>query len=123
MIPPPTASLFSIAFYDVKKKIILKYGSSRACGYGHNQKSIHAEQLALNEYRSLKKNRNIRIYIWRYKDDGNTKPAMCCHRCNKLVHKYNIEHIIYTFDNDKIISAIPENPEISLAYKIMHFNK
>ena len=36
------------AFYELKKKMILNYGSSRACGCNHNRVSIHAEQLAIN---------------------------------------------------------------------------
>ena len=121
MTQPPIVLLFSIVFYDLKRKTIVKYGSSRACGYGCNQKSIHAEQLAINKFRSLKKNKNICIYIWRYKDDGSTKPALCCHRCTKLVNKYNLTYKIFTFDeNGDIVTAISENPEISLGYKLLH---
>ena len=48
MIAHPLLWLSRIAFYDIKKKIILNYGTSRACGCNHNRVSIHAENLAIN---------------------------------------------------------------------------
>jgi hypothetical protein len=118
MIAPRIALRSIIAFYDIKRKTILKYGSSRPCGHGHNLRSIHAEQLAIHEYNSLDKKRNIRIYIWRYTDKGDTKSTMCCHRCTKLMSKYDMCKKIFTFEGESIISAISESPSISLAYKI-----
>ena len=110
------------AFYELKKKMILNYGSSRACGCNHNRVSIHAEQLAINycKEHNLKKNR-IKIFIWRYTKFGKIKTAMCCRACTQLVTKYNYQSKIFTFDeNLTIISAISDNPQISLAYKIIH---
>ena len=34
--------------YDKKKKTIVKFGSSRACGINHRSSSIHAEEIAIN---------------------------------------------------------------------------
>lgn len=107
-------------FYDPKRKIIVNYGSSRPCGLNHNKSSIHAEQNAL--YYCLKNDRNNRyqIYISRYTRDGFLKRTNCCHSCTQLLKKYNFQDKVFTFESDKIISAVTENPEVSLAYKIKY---
>lgn len=118
MIPTPERYLYRIAFYDTKKRVILKTGSSRPCGNHHNRTSIHAEECAINYCRNIKK-KNLHIYIWRWGSNGEIKPAMCCYRCTKVLNKYNMTNNVFTFNlNKNIISAISENPEISLAYKI-----
>ena len=48
MIARREQSPLIIVFYDVKKRIIVKYGSSRPCGCNARRVSIHAEQLAIN---------------------------------------------------------------------------
>ena len=121
MIARPEQWQFIIVFYDLKKKIILKYGSSRACGRNHNRVSIHAEQLAISYCKENNIKHRIKIFIWRYNRLGFIKQAMCCRACTQLATKYNYESKIFTFDeNMKIISAISESPQISLAYKIIH---
>lgn len=118
MIPIPSKLLSSIAFYDPKRKNILDFGSSRACGCNHNKISIHAEQNAINYCRKNDKRKNFEIYIWRYTKDGDLKSAHCCHSCTKLINKYGFQNRVYTFDDDNIVDAIVDNPQVSLGYKI-----
>ena len=118
MIPIPSKLLFSIAFYDPKRKNILDFGSSRACGCNHNKISIHAEQNAIDYCRKNDKRKNFEIYIWRYTKDGDLKSAHCCHSCTKLINKYGFQNRVYTFDDDNIINAVVDNPQVSLGYKI-----
>ena len=103
--------------YDRNKQTIIKYSSSRACGKNHNRPSIHAEQFALMDLHNYKNNNKIDIFIWRYDNSKNIKSCYCCNACTQLLKKYNITNI-YTFNNNKIESAIVKNPEVSLAYKI-----
>jgi len=119
MIATPEPSPSRIAFYDPKRNVILKVGTSRPCGFGYNKISIHAEENALNFCRNSKK-KNLQIFIWRWTSTGEIKSAMCCHSCTQMLNKYNYENNVYTFDGDNIISAISNNPEISLGYKIKH---
>jgi len=109
---------FSIAFYNPKKKLILKYGSSRPCGRNHCQRSIHVEEIAVNYCRINDKRNNYKIYIWRFNSQGEVKPAYCCHRCTKIINKYNYNNKIYTFTEDGIRSSIIDNPKVSLGYKL-----
>tara|TARA_Y100001980_G_C14280934_1_gene115428 strand:- start:153 stop:521 length:369 start_codon:yes stop_codon:yes gene_type:complete len=118
MIPIPSKLLSSIAFYDPKRKNILDFGSSRACGCNHNRISIHAEQNAIDYCRKNDKRKNFEIYIWRYTKDGDLKSAHCCHSCTKLINKYGFQNRVYTFDDDNIVDAIVDNPQVSLGYKI-----
>ena len=118
MMHLPSKWQSSIAFYDPKRKNILDFGSSRACGCNYNKISIHAEQNAINYCRKTDKRNNYEIYIWRYTKDGNLKSAYCCHSCTKLIHKYGYNDRIYTFDDDNIVDAIVDNPQVSLGYKI-----
>jgi len=118
MIPIPSKLLSSIAFYDPKRKNILDFGSSRACGCNHNKISIHAEQNAIDYCRKNDKRNNFEIYIWRYTKDGDLKSAHCCYSCTKLINKYGFQNRVYTFDNDNIVDAVVDNPQVSLGYKI-----
>lgn len=118
MILIPSKLLFSIAFYDPKRKNILDFGSSRACGCNHNRISIHAEQNAIDYCRKNDKRNNYIIYIWRYTKDGDLKSAYCCHSCTKLINKYGFKNRVYTFLDNNIIDAIIDNPQVSLGYKI-----
>ena len=118
MILIPSKLLFSIAFYDPKRKNILDFGSSRACGCNHNKISIHAEQNAINYCRKNDKRKNFEIYIWRYTKDGDLKSAHCCYSCTKLINKYGFQNRVYTFDDDNIVDAVVDNPQVSLGYKI-----
>jgi deoxycytidylate deaminase len=118
MIPIPSKLLSSIAFYDPKRKNILDFGSSRACGCNHNKISIHAEQNAIDYCRKNDKRNNFEIYIWRYTKDGDLKSAHCCYSCTKLINKYGFQNRVYTFDDDNIVDAIVDNPQVSLGYKI-----
>ena len=110
----PTLSPFSIGFYDPKRKIILKSGNSRACGYNHNKISIHAEQLAIEFCRKHDKRNKYKIFIGRYAKDGHLKPAYCCHACSQLANKYNYQDRIFTFKDNEKISAVVDNPSVSL---------
>ncbi len=107
-------------FYDPKRKMIVDFGSCRPCGKNHNRFSIHAEQKAINYCLKNDKRNKYKIFISRYNRYGEHKCTMCCHSCTKLAKKYNFIDRIFTIDNDKIISAISENPSISLAYKIKY---
>ena len=118
MIPTPSKLLSSIAFYDPKRKNILDFGSSRACGCNHNKISIHAEQNAIDYCRKNDKRKNFEIYIWRYTKDGDLKSAHCCHSCTLLINKYGFQNRVYTFLDDNIIDAVVDNPQVSLGYKI-----
>ncbi len=120
MITRPWLLLSSIAFYDPKRKNILDFGSSRACGCNHNKISVHAEQNAINYCRKNEKRNKLEIYIWRYSKDGTIKSAHCCHACTKLVEKYNYQDRVFTFDNENIKSAIVDEPQLSLGYKIKY---
>ena len=112
--------LSSIAFYDPKRKNILDFGSSRACGCNHNKISVHAEQNAINYCRKNEKRNKLEIYIWRYSKDGTIKSAHCCHACTKLVKKYNYQDRVFTFQNHKLCPAVVDNPPLSLNSIIRH---
>ena len=103
---------------DPKIKKLVSFGSSRPCGENYHKASIHAEEIAINYcIRNDKRNR-FHIYISRFSKEGIHKEKFCCLSCNKLVYKYNFEDRIFTIKNNKIISALEENPEVSLAYKM-----
>jgi len=106
--------------YDKRKRIIVSSGPNRACGCNHNKTSIHAEQIALELLMKHKKNRNLQIYIWKWGKCGELKPAYCCISCKQLLTKYNYDNNIFTFNEGKIISAIIENPSLSLGYMIKY---
>ena len=75
----------------------------------------------MNYCRENDKKNKYEIYIWRYTKEGKIKTAKCCNACTKLVNKYNYQNKIYTFDeNNKKTTAISDNPEQSLAYRILH---
>ena len=116
----PALSVSSIVYYDPHKKIILDMGTSRPCGKNHNRISIHAEQRAISFCRNSDKRNRYQIFIWRYSRDGSIKPAKCCNACSKLITKYKYQTKIFTFENKMKCCAIPESPEISLGYKILH---
>ena len=105
--------------YDKKKKNIVNYGTNRPCGCNYHKSSIHAEQIAIN-YCRHSKNRNLEIYIWRWDKYGNIKKTNSCISCTILANKYNYQNKIFTFNNDKKCSAIVQNPDLSLAYKIKY---
>lgn len=105
--------------YDKNKKIILDYGSSRPNGYGLSKISIHAEELAIKKCKKINK-KNIEIYIWKYNKNGTIKPWFCCKSCTKLAYKYNYNNKIFTFDEDKKITAIIDKPNISLGNLMRH---
>ena len=107
-------------FYDPKKKKIVKYGSSRPCGHNHSRFSIHAEQKAIEYCRKNDKRNRYQIFISRYTKNGFLKTTYCCPACKILAEKYNYENKIFTFDNNKIVNAVIDDPVISLAYKIKY---
>ena len=107
--------------YDKKKKTIVKFGSSRACGINHRSSSIHAEEIAINYcLHNDKRNRYI-IIISKFNRDGTHKYKTCCAACSRLANKYNFQNRIYTIgENNQLVSAIIDDPEICLAYKIKY---
>ena len=108
-------------FYDPKRKTIVDYGSSRACGENHNRFSIHAEHKAIHYCMKNDKKNRYKIFISRFNKEGKHKTAYCCRSCTKLAKKYNFEDRIFTFDDDRNwIPAVVDNPGISLAYKIKY---
>jgi len=108
-------------FYDPKRKTIVDYGSSRACGENHNRFSIHAEQKAIHYCLKNDKKNRYKIFISRYSRIGDHKTAFCCSSCTKLAKKFHFQNKIFTFNGKlETISAIIDNPELSLAYKIKY---
>ena len=105
--------------YDKKRKTIVSTGSSRACGSNHNKTSIHAEQKAI-EFCRKSKDKNLQILIWRWSRSGRMKSTYCCKSCKQLVEKYGYEKNIFTYDDTNKITAIIDNPTLSLAYKIKY---
>ena len=105
--------------YDSKQKCIVRHGSSRACGANHNKPSLHAEQCAIHYCMNHDKRNKYIIYISRFSKEGNHKPKVSCNACCKIAKKYRFENRIFTINEDlSIISAIVENPNQSLAYRI-----
>ena len=107
-----------IAFYDRKRKIIVKEGACRANGHGSSKITSHAEEIAIKYCRQFDKKNKYDIYIWRYGKEGNIKTTTCCKSCTKLANKYNYQNRIFTFDDENIISAIIDEPKISLGNMI-----
>ena len=103
-----------IAFYDRKRKIIVKEGACRANGHGSSKITSHAEEIAIKYCRQFDKKNKYDIYIWRYGKEGNIKTTTCCKSCTKLANKYNYQNRIFTFDGDNIINAVVDNPGVSL---------
>ena len=107
-----------IAFYDRKKKIIVKSGSNRVNGNSSSKITCHAEEQAIKYCNKYDKKNKYDIYIWRYSKTGNIKSTSCCKSCTKLANKFNFTNRIYTFDNDNIVNAIIDNPKVSLGNMI-----
>ena len=103
-----------IVFYDRKKKIIVKSGACRPNGCGSSKISSHAEELAIKYCRQFDNKNKYDIYIWRYGRTGDIKTASCCKACTKLATKYNYQHRIFTFNEGNIVSAVVDNPVVSL---------
>ena len=100
--------------YDKKKKIIVSSGNSRVNGKKKSKITSHAEELAIKYCNKYDKKNKYEIYIWRFGFRGNIKSKTCCKNCTKLAKKLNYDKKIYTFKNGEIISAIIDDPEISL---------
>jgi tRNA(Arg) A34 adenosine deaminase TadA len=107
-----------IAFYDRKKKIIVKSGSNRVNGNSYSKITCHAEEQAIKYCNKYDKKNKYDIYIWRYSKTGNIKSTSCCKSCTKLANKFNFTNRIYTFENDNIVNAIIDNPKVSLGNMI-----
>ena len=60
------------------------------------------------------------LFISKYNRQGNHKCTKSCLSCTQLAKKYNFVNRIFTIDNNEIISAISDTPELSLAYKIKY---
>ena len=107
-------------YYDPSKKRIVTFGSSRPCGNNSEKSSIHAEEKALKFCLKNDRNNRYEIYISRYSKTGNHKCTHCCKSCTQLLKKYNFQDKVFTFENNKIIPAIVENPGLCLAYQIKY---
>ena len=107
-----------IAFYDRKKKIIVKSGGCRANGNSSAKITCHAEELAIKYCRQFDHKNKYDIYIWRYGNSGDIKTTTCCKSCTKLANKFDFTNRIYTFENDNIVNAIIDNPKVSLGNMI-----
>ena len=106
--------------YDPKRNTIVHYGENRPCGCNFGRNTIHAEEIALRYCRKYDKRNRFHIYIWRYSKNGHIKKKECCNVCTKLLEKSNYYNKIFTFDNSDIVTAISDNPQISLNYKIKY---
>ena len=100
--------------YDKKKKRILKISESRALCKGLSKLSIHAEELAIRDLKKYDPKNKCDIIIWRYNKEGKIKSTNCCVNCCNLLKKHNLENRIYTFENGKKITAITDNPILSI---------
>ena len=111
--------MFIIIFYDLKKKKIIKFGSSEIGG--HNiLANIHAEEIAmrfLNKYLiryNLKKSyvNNIILYLWKIKKENySIKSVKCCSWCKGILSKYGFPYNnVKTYQNEETIVDNPEKP-------------
>ena len=107
-------------YYDPKRKRIITFGSSKPCGIISEQSSIHAEIIALNYCLANDKNNRYQIYISRYYKTGHHKSTTCCKACCQLLKKYNFQDKVFTFEKNTIYSAVIENPDHCLSYKIKY---
>lgn len=107
-------------FYNIKTKQIIKIGSSRPCGINKYHTSIHAEIIAIKNYNLLNKKKNIIIIIWKFTKDRKIKQMFCCLNCTKYLKRYNYENLIYTINDNKLVSAIINNPEICFGFKLKY---
>jgi len=107
-----------IAFYDRKKKNIVKSGSCRANGNSSSKITCHAEEQAIKYCNKYDNKNKYDIYIWRYGKKGNIKTTHCCKSCTKLANKFNYTNRIYTFENNKVKKAVVDNPSVSLGNKL-----
>ena len=103
-----------IVFYDRKKKIIVKTGCCRANGNSSSKITTHAEELAIKYCRRYDKKNKYDIYIWRYGKTGDIKTTACCKSCTNLANKFNYQDRIFTFKDNEKISAVVDNPSVSL---------
>ena len=81
-----TSEVSIIVFYDDKRNIIIKFGSSEI---GHHiiTANIHAEEIAMKQLRKYiiknqlnytKYKKHIKLIIWKKKSDIEILPAQCC---------------------------------------------
>ena len=107
-------------FYNLKTKQIIKIGSSRPSGINKYHTSIHAEIIAIRNYNLLNKKKNIIIIIWKFTKDKQIKQMICCLNCTKFLKRYNYENLIYTINDNKLISAIINKPEICFGFQLKY---
>lgn len=111
--------MFIIIFYDLKRKQVIKYGSSEV-GNHSILANIHAEEIAMSflvkymvRYR-LKKSymNNIILYIWKIKKENNSiKSAACCSWCKGIISKYGFPYKnVKTYQNKQTILDNPDKP-------------
>tara|TARA_Y100000389_G_scaffold186927_1_gene207803 strand:+ start:794 stop:1243 length:450 start_codon:yes stop_codon:yes gene_type:complete len=104
--------------YDKKKKRILKISESRALSQGLSKLSIHAEEMAIRDIIRLDPKNKCDIYIWKYGKGGEIKTKYCCKTCTDLLKKYKMGNRVYTFKNGVKVSALIDNPEVSIGNMI-----
>lgn len=103
--------------YDPKKKCIIRLGENYPLP-SKTKFSIHAEKRAMRECIRIDKKRRFNIYIFRWQKNGDIRGISCCRECYNLAHKLNFQHRIFTFNNNKVVSALQDNPSTSLGYLI-----
>ena len=110
--------------YDINKKMIIDYGSSKPNVYPKNRikPSTHAEELVIKILKHKSRINRFRIYIWKWDQYGKIKKQYCCKNCTKLLSYYKLDNKIFTFKNNEVIPAIINNPTLSLGDQIIFKN-
>lgn len=93
-------------------------GTSRPNGINTYHTTIHAEIQAVKSLYSNPNKHKLQILLWRVNKDGSVVPAYSCLCCSKYIIKKNLEHKVFTFHNEKKISALIKDPELSKGMKI-----
>lgn len=128
LLCPNTLSIrveYIAGFYDLKRKNTIWIGSSEIGG--HNVlMNKHAEELAFEKIKfyivknnfKFSYNKNIYIYIFKYKFDG-IKDVYCCKWCTGLIKRNKFpEQNLLTMKDNKMIRAI--NPDYEYVEPLKH---
>ena len=103
--------------YNISKNKIIKMGSSKAiCENNYKLGSIHAEEQAIKYCLKYDKKNKYKIFIWKWSNTGYLREKYCCYRCTLLINKYKMSNKFFTFNNNKVCSAVISNPNNSLFF-------
>jgi len=108
-----------IVFYDEKRNIIIKFGSSEI-GHHTITANIHAEEIAMRQLRKYiiknqlnytKYKKHIKLIIWKKKSETEILPAQCCSWCKSYINKckFPLTNVI-TVNNESAILTISQDP-------------